>query len=395
MILKKERTCGAFLLLWTSLLLLYPAIRGTLMHFELTYAPLGSTSSVTLIEVTRSLWGKDSEESIIGLCFDSNKAWVAYCLIFFGIIIPAIKGIAFHIWLVASTESSTGRCVERFIQSASAVSRWSAVDVCAECLFAGMLMQSPVARLELLDAYWSFVAYCILSTSAFLVASPDQRSTKTMQTALGRRLCRNPSLLTVTTITFFVVICLGVGLPSIKLVLSEAEIRKKAQEVLPTPVFYVIQDDLVEEMSVTVTASIWSCMKSIIESGMKYAACSTALLFFCVIIVPAADVVLGTISAFVEISGKDEIALSSSKQMERMRHILQQYAMLDVLVIGILLGAQVMDGSYAVTVQQNFWYLVAAVVVWYAHSWMCSAVTATSRFSRLGEETKLLGQNAT
>jgi len=399
-------------LLWIALALLYPAFRGTVINFKVTYNPTGilpaggelnplnSTSSpagITVMHVTRSLWGPGA--SIVGWCFHNDKGYIAYSLLLFGLVFPIIKAIIFHIWLLSGADSSFSRRAEKFMHTWSSLSRWAAVDACAESLFAGILMQSPITQVELLEGYACFVVYCIFSATAFALVSPNtQQPTKPMQSELGRGLSRVPHLFIVTMIAFVALLGLGFYLPSVHFEITEMQVMHEAEKVVPKYLLNIIGKDIGEHVKVDVTASLWECLLSVLQSDATYLAYltqyCTALLFLCVVIAPSADVLLGTIGVFVAIRSKgekDATSITSVIQIESARNIVQQFAMIDVMTVGAKVGTKLISGpTYECDWNNYCLYIMAAVVVWYGHSMMCSAVTATVLSSTPGEETKLV-----
>merc|ERR1719443_2689342 len=91
----------------------------------------------------------------------------------------------------------------------------------------------------------------------------------------------------------------------------------------------------------------------------------TIVLFTCVLVVPAAEVVLSTAAALGQ----------KSANMETGRFILKHFAMLDVLCVGMVLSvlASKCEPDIKCALLPNFLYMLGATAMWYFHSALCEA----------------------
>merc|ERR1719161_1338695 len=106
-------------------------------------------------------------------------------MIFFGVGLPAMKVVTFHIWMVTDSSTALGRFADKAVNLLGAASRWVAVDAVVEALFVGMLLKIPSVKAEHRIAFLAFVAYCVLSALAFLLVAPSTPVTP-RSSALGR-----------------------------------------------------------------------------------------------------------------------------------------------------------------------------------------------------------------
>merc|ERR1719443_1095872 len=91
----------------------------------------------------------------------------------------------------------------------------------------------------------------------------------------------------------------------------------------------------------------------------------TIVLFTCVLVVPAAEVVMTTAAAL----GKN------SASIETGRFILKHFAMLDVLCVGMVLSvlASKCEPDIKCALLPNFLYMLGATAMWYFHHALCEA----------------------
>merc|ERR1719377_301567 len=106
-------------------------------------------------------------------------------MIFFGVMLPAMKVATFHIWMVTDSSTSIGRSCENAVYFLGGASRWVAVDAVVEALFVGMLLKIPSVKAEHRIAFLAFVAYCILSGIAFLLVTSKKEAIQSTS-VLGR-----------------------------------------------------------------------------------------------------------------------------------------------------------------------------------------------------------------
>merc|ERR1740138_1222397 len=91
----------------------------------------------------------------------------------------------------------------------------------------------------------------------------------------------------------------------------------------------------------------------------------TIVLFTCVLVVPAAEVIMSTAAA---LGSKSELILNG-------RYILKHFAMLDVLCVGMVLSvlASKCEPDIKCALLPNFLYMLGASAIWYFHSILCEA----------------------
>merc|ERR1719161_3323482 len=96
--------------------------------------------------------------------------------------------------------------------------------------------------------------------------------------------------------------------------------------------FEVIKNHLITEIAdkikIDEDVSITGSVRRLMTSGVTISMWGTAILFTCVLFVPAADVCLSTAAALG----------NKSKSIEKARHILAHFGMLDVLCVGMVLS---------------------------------------------------------
>merc|ERR1719161_2114127 len=129
-------------------------------------------------------------------------------MIFFGLGLPAMKVLTFHIWMLTDSTTTLGRLSEKAVSLLGAASRWVAVDAVVEALFVGMLLKIPSVKAEHRIAFLAFVGYCVLSGLAFLLIDPRIQP-PTRSTALGRTGKKVPALVLMSMATFFFLLYIG------------------------------------------------------------------------------------------------------------------------------------------------------------------------------------------
>lgn len=373
------KTMVACALLWASIALLYPGITGDLMHYRVNYEIewLGRTLNVK--EEVRSLWGPD--KSIIQALYNKQAVWAARFLIFFGCVIPTLKIILFHAWLLTSRTSAAGKLAEKGTHIMGGISRWVAVDAVVEAMFVGMLLKIPSVQCDHRIAFLSFVAYCILSATAFLLVEEEKTpSAGPMKLALGRAVRRTPVLVIASSLVFIAFLYLGATTTVIRVMIPEQVIKEAAWETLkdtqqPTTAVKALEDHLVDEVASKIKideeVSVVGCIHRLVLSGVVISAVGSAILFFCVLVVPLADALLGMLSV---------IRPEHQKMADRVRHILHHFAMLDVMIVGMILAilTSKCEPDIRAGLLPGFLFLVGACFTWYIHSTMCSAASAAA-----------------
>jgi hypothetical protein len=255
-----------------------------------------------------------------------------------------------------------------------ASSRWVAVDAVVEAMFVGMLLKIPSIKAEHRIAFLSFVGYCVLSGIAFLLVT--QKQTRVQGTsALGRCSKRMPLLILLSMVTFFMLLYIGSTGPILRVLIPESVMRESAMQEIQkagfkdSQTFEVIKNHLISEIAdkikIDEDVSITGCVRRLLQSGVLISVWGTIVLFTCVLVVPAIEVLMSTAAAM----GKN------SPQIEHARYMLKHFAMLDVLCVGMVLSvlASKCEPDIKCALLPNFLYILGASAVWYFHSSLCDA----------------------
>jgi len=363
----------AWVALWLSVALLYPAIYGDLLHYRVDYhiAWLGRTLNVK--EEARTLFGSE-HNSIIGALIAHNAAWAAYTMVFFGLVMPLGKVVIFHTWLFTNHDSIMGKISHRALEIIGGSSRWVAVDAVVEAMFVGMLLKIPAVKAEHRIAFLAFVGYCILSGITFLLVTerkPPQQTTS----CLGRIGRKAPLLIVLTMVSFLSMLYIGSTGPILRVLIPESVMRESAMNEIQkagfkdSQAFEVIKNHLISEIAEKIKidedVSITGCVHRLVVSGVQISQWGTIVLFLCVLVVPCFDVVLSTLAAF---GSKSEWVLNG-------RHYMEHFAMLDVLMVGLVLSvlASKCEPDIKCALLPNFLYMLGATAMWYFHSAVCQA----------------------
>jgi hypothetical protein len=367
-------TIASLVLMWLSVALLYPAVMGDLLHYRVDYYIQWLGRTLNVKEESRTLYGNE-HNSIIGALFQHQAGWAAYMMIFFGIVLPAAKVLTFHVWMVTDDTTAIGRVSEKAVYVLGGASRWVAVDAVVEALFVGMLLKIPSVKAEHRVAFIAFVAYCILSGLAFLLIDPKIKATP-RSSAMGRVAKRAPALIMMSAACFFVLLYVGSTGPILRVLIPESVMRQSAMEEIQragfkdSQTFEVIKNHLISEIAdkikIDEDVSVTGCIRRLISSNVAYSVWGTLILFTCVLVVPALDVLASTLMA----AGKADNATLTS-----CRNNLKHFAMLDVMCLGLVLSvlASKCEPDIKCALLPNFLYILGAALMWYFHSALCDA----------------------
>jgi len=359
--------------LWCSVALLYPAIFGDLLHYRVDYYIQWLGRTLNVKEEARTLYGSE-HNSIIGALFAHNASWAAYTMMFFGMVMPLGKVVVFHTWLVTDSDSPLGKFSEKAMHILGSSSRWVAVDAVVEAMFVGMLLKIPAVKAEHRIAFLAFVGYCILSGITFLLVT-KRKAPVHGTSMLGRCARRVPLLITLTMVTFLAMLYVGSTGPILRVLIPESVMRESAMAEIQkagfkdSQAFEVIKNHLISEIAEKIKidedVSITGCVHRLVVSGVQISQWGTIALFLCVLVVPAFEVILSTAAAF---GNKSEFVLNG-------RHILQHFAMLDVMCVGMVLSvlASKCEPDIKCALLPNFLYLIGATAVWYFHDSLVDA----------------------
>merc|ERR1719265_174489 len=148
--------------------------------------------------------------------------------------------------------------------------------------------------------------------------------------SLHRMASKAPYMLTFSTLAFLVLLYLGVTSPMIHAVMNvdgEGDsVKSRVYEEYPK-MFPMVWPYWYAESQWDVTMSIFDCIRNIWHSdfelyGYKLQAFCGIMMFACSVFVPAADVVLGTMSALTQIRGNDETTEATQRSIWRARYVL-------------------------------------------------------------------------
>jgi len=363
----------ACVLLWCSVALLYPAIYGDLLHYRVDYYIQWLGRTLNVKEESRTLYGNE-HNSIIGALFAHNAGWAAYTMIFFGMVMPLSKVITFHTWILSDSDSSMGRLADKAMSVLGASSRWVAVDAVVEAMFVGMLLKIPSIKAEHRIAFLAFVGYCVLSGFAFLLVTKRKEQAQG-SSVLGRCARKAPMLIILSMVSFYALLFIGSTGPIMRVLIPESVMRESAMQEIQkagfkdSQTFEVIKNHLISEIAdkikIDEDVSITGCVHRLVVSNVVISIWGTLVLFFCVLAVPAAEIIVNTAAAF---GHKSELVMNT-------RHVLKHFAMLDVLCVGMILSvlASKCEPDIKCALLPNFLYLLGATALWYLHSALCEA----------------------
>jgi len=364
----------AMVFLWTSVALLYPGIYGDLLHYRVDFHIQWLGRTLNVKEESRTLYGSE-HNSIIGALFNHNAAWAAYVMIFFGMVMPIMKLVIFHLWMMTSSTTHFGKMCENIMHQMAGFSRWVAVDAVVEALFVGMLMKIPSVTAEHRVAFLAFVGYCILSGVSFLLVAKNKESQTQGSTALGRCGRKAPMLIVLSMVTFFVFLYVGSTGPILRVLIPESVMRESAMQEIQragfrdSKTFEVIKNHLISEIAdkikIDEDVSITGCVRRLVFSNVLISTWGTLALFCCVLFVPALEVVLSTMAAFG----------NKADFVKNCRNVLGHFGMLDVLCVGMVLSvlASKCEPDIKCALLPNFLYILGATALWYFHTALCDA----------------------
>merc|ERR1719161_2104416 len=295
-------------------------------------------------------------------------------MIFFGLGLPAMKVLTFHIWMLTDDSTPFGRFIQTAVSMLGSASRWVAVDAVVEALFVGMLLKIPSVKAEHRVAFLAFVLYCVLSGLAFLLIDPRVKA-PARNSAMGRIAKKAPSFIMMSALVFFVLLYVGSTGPILRVLIPESVMRQSAMEEIQkagfkdSTTFEIIKNHLISEIAdkikIDEDVSITGCVRRLVNSNVLISVWGTGVLFACVLGVPALQALLDTCAAF---GNRSQFVLNG-------RHILKHFAMLDVLCVGLVLSvlASKSEPDIKCALLPNFLYMLGATATMYFHGALCEA----------------------
>lgn len=392
--------------------LLYVGITQPLVHFEVTVKILGQ--HVKVMERDRALMGGKKDGVWVGLVnalWDEEAYFAAGLLFTFGVVIPITKLAFFAVWLsdLAGTQIS-----ELLLRYGRAISKWAAVDAVCEALLIGILMKAGPIYAYHDIAFPCFVAYCILSSIAFTCLTGEQQvddpEPNWAHKILASRMQspRRRVYVLVMSLTMFLIL-LGVAgsLHVVRIWMPKETMAKSIDEQIgQNPVFAPLavnpalrrqlEQQLAAIAPIDVNASLSGAMGRLFSSGhwktfvgCFFLACST-------IFAPVMYAVLSVCKAITmsDLSDEQKQQLVEGNsdvhdvlwwpELESVRAFAHDLSMLDVMLVGVLLGHLAMDGEPDMKSQlfPGFAVLFFATLTWHFHKLLCRAAQISEHAGR-------------
>lgn len=384
--------------------LLFVGITHPLVHFEVKATIIGQ--HIKVLEKNRALLGGDDPNGKkgekIGIINDlwQQEAYFAAGLLFiFGVAIPVVKLVVFALWL----SEAFGQQFSAFLlQYGRSISKWAAVDAVCEALLVGILMKVGAVNAYHDIGFPCFVAYCIISSLAFTClpgkVQVDDPEPNWAHKILARRMQspRRRVYLLVTSLTIFLVL-LGVGgsLHVARLWIPKEEMVKSINHAIrgnpafaalnTSPVRKQLEEQLASKL-VDVNASISGAVSRLLSAGHFYTVIGSIFLSFCTIFLPVLYAVLSVCKAITVsdlsddqkqtlVEGNSDAHVPWWPELDTARTFAHDLSMLDVMIVGTIVGHLAMDGEPFMKseVLPGFFVLLFSGVSWHLHKFLCRA----------------------
>lgn len=162
----KKRNILALILTISSLALLYPGLTKPILSIVIA-AELPIIGKTTFYEQTQSIL------QTIDTLYSTNNKLVGVLIFLFSVVIPVLKGLMMLIVLLVKDF----KWKNRLHQIMSLIGKWSMADVFVVGVFIAFLSthSNSAIQADLLDGFYYFTAYCILSLTAIQVANLTQQ----------------------------------------------------------------------------------------------------------------------------------------------------------------------------------------------------------------------------
>jgi len=393
---------------------------------------LGDKAKIPIVpEVTRALvgdrgWDWSLLHLLLSRAEDGKSGYAAaYFLIFFGMVLPALKFLAVCYWQLSPFPGGS-----ELVTLASRLTRWTAVDAIAEAMLVALLLRAGVFA-EHRQGYVCFVGYIFCSAVSIWIMDErgDSKGGSLFSGLVGRCLsCRIPPFLTVITgIAFISLSFFGatyyplatIYVPRSRIYSSVEYIIKPYKGMLK----FIGEEDDVQRLIKEILphlpvphgeASVAEAVHTLLFSGHIFTIAGSVMLFSGVIFCPLVESILGIVLAFQASAVNSTIVSSvtregTDEEMSRLldedkvetgplikeswtcclREMAADLAMLDVFVAGMAVAGAILATLGDVLVaelKEGFYCLVRAVLVGWLHNGLCSLIVHNT-------DTRILSQS--
>lgn len=383
--------------------LLFVGITQPLVHFEVNMTILGR--SIKVLNRDRSLLGGDdpngqpgTKTGIINQLWQ-DEAYLAAALLFtFGVIIPFSKLVMFAVWM---SDALGAEVSEMILQHSRSISKWAAVDAVCEAVLVGILMKAGAVYTYHEIAFPCFVAYCIISSLAF-ICLPDSMHVDEPEPNFAHKLLarkmQNPRrrvlVMIMSLATFLILLGVAGSLHLAHVWIPKEEMVKEIDEAIRgNPAFAVITGPVRNQLEqrlatslIDVNASLSGSVERLLASGHVFTIVGSFFLAVCCILLPVMHAVLSVCKAITLtdlsddqkqqlVEGDSDAQIPWWPELEKARAFANDLSMLDVLTVGIIVGHLAMDGEPEMKseILPGFAALFFAAVSWHFHKFLCRA----------------------